>query len=127
MTIAYLCVLIAAVIPYVFVAIAKVSKGYDNHNPREFLDKQQGMVKRAHFAHLNSFEAFPAFAAGVIIAHISGVAQGQITTLSLLFVIFRIIYGICYILDKALLRSFVWFAAFGCVISLFILAVSITA
>ena len=37
-------------------------KGYDNSNPREFLDKLQGRAKRAHYAQLNSFEAFPAFA-----------------------------------------------------------------
>ena len=124
MSIAYLCVLIAAILPYVFVGYAKFStKGYDNNNPREFLERQEGRAKRAHWAHCNSFEAFPAFAAGVIIAHLAAVPQGAITALAVSFVGLRIIYGVLYILDKPSLRSLVWFLAFGCVLSLFVLSV----
>ena len=124
MTTAYLCVLIAAIMPILFAAYAKFStEGYDNSSPREFLDKLQGKSKRAHFAHLNSFEAFPAFAAAVIIAHLAGVSQGQITVLAVFFIIFRILYGICYILDKHSFRSTVWAGGFFCVLWLFIAAI----
>ncbi len=124
MLVAYLCILIAAVLPYVFVGYAKfATKGYDNSKPREFLERQEGRGKRAHYAHLNSFEAFPAFAAAVIIAHLSAVPQASITALALSFVILRVIYGILYILDKPTSRSIVWFMAFGCMISLFVLAI----
>jgi uncharacterized MAPEG superfamily protein len=124
MAAAYFCVFIAAVMPLVFAGYAKFSsKGYDNSSPREFLEKLQGRAKRAHFAQLNSFEAFPAFAAAVIIAHLAGVARSHITILAVFFVIFRILYGICYILDKHSLRSTVWFGGFFCVLGLFILAI----
>jgi len=111
--------------PLIFAGYAKfASKGYDNSSPREFLEKLQGKAKRAHFAQLNSFEAFPAFAAGIIIAHLAGVAQSHIAILAVIFIIFRIFYGICYILDKPSLRSTVWFGGFFCVLTLFISAIS---
>ncbi len=123
MTISYLCVLIAAILPYLFVGYAKfATKGYDNSNPREFLDKLDGRAKRAHYAQLNSFETFPAFAAGVIIAHLTNVPEQKIMLLSVLFVLLRVVYGLCYIFDKSSLRSLVWFAAFICVITLYVSA-----
>ena len=124
MAIAYSCLLIAAIMPLVFAGYAKFSsKGYDNSSPREFLENLQGRAKRAHYAQLNSFEAFPPFAAGVIIAHLAGVTQSHITILAVSFMIFRILYGICYILDNPSLRSFVWFGGFFCVVALFISAI----
>jgi uncharacterized MAPEG superfamily protein len=110
--------------PLVFAGYAKFSsKGYDNKSPREFLEKLQGRAKRAHFAQLNSFEAFPAFAAAVIVAHLAGVGQSYITALAVIFLIFRVFYGICYISDKHSLRSTFWFGGFFCVLALFISAI----
>jgi uncharacterized MAPEG superfamily protein len=124
MAVAYSCLLIAAFMPLIFAAYAKFSsKGYDNSAPREFLEKLRGKSKRAHYAQLNSFEAFPVFAAAVIVAHLAGVMQSRITVLAVLFVVFRVLYGICYIADKHSLRSTVWFCAFFCVVGLFISAI----
>jgi len=124
---AYSCILITAIMPLVFAAYAKFSsKGYDNSNPREFLEKLQGRAKRAHYVQLNSFEAFPVFAAAVIIAQLAGVSHLRITALAVSFVIFRIFYGIFYILDKHIFRSAVWFGAFFCVVTLFISAIFIS-
>ena len=124
MVIPYICMLIAAIMPMLFAGYAKFSvKGYDNAVPRDFLAKLQGKGKRAHAAHLNSFEAFPPFAAGVIVAHLSSVDPSQIAFLSVLFIIFRVIYGFMYIFDNHILRSAVWGAAFFCVVSLFVLAI----
>jgi len=124
MAVAYSCLLIAAVMPFFLAGYAKFSsKGYDNSAPREFLEKLQGRAKRAHYAQLNSFEAFPAFAVAVIIAHLAAVTQSHITTLAVSFVIFRLLYGICYIADKHIFRSIVWFGGLFCVVSLFIAAI----
>lgn len=124
MTIAYGCILIAALLPYVWVAIAKFSTPkYNNNSPREFLEKLEGKAKRAHYAHLNSFEAFPAFAAGILTAQLAGVSPEKITSLATAFILFRILYGICYLSDKASLRSLAWVCGFICVVSLFILAI----
>ena len=105
MAISYFCVLFAAVIPLILAGYAKFSsKGYDNSSPREFLEKLEGRAKRANFAQLNSFEAFPVFAVAVIIAHLAGVVQERISLLAIFFIIFRILYCISYIADKHALR-----------------------
>ncbi len=123
MTLAYWCVLIAALLPYLLVSAAKFAGGrYDNHAPREFLDKQDGWRKRASWAQLNSFEAFPPFAAAVIIAHQLQADQATVDIIALGFVICRGLYGICYIFDKATPRSLVWALGMGCTVALFIVA-----
>jgi len=99
------------------------SKGYDNSSPRDFLGKLQGKAQRSNYAQLNSFEAFPAFAAAVITAHLAGVPSVRISALAVVFVVFRVLYSFCYIWDKSSLRSLMWFGGFFCVVSLFIQAI----
>ena len=120
MTLAYWCVLAAALMPFLFTGIAKFSGGrYNNYSPREFLEKQEGFRKRAHWAQLNSFEAFPMFAAAVIIAHLTGAEQDYINTLAIAFIGIRIAYGVMYLANLAALRTLVWTAGLACVIALF--------
>ncbi|WP_320821379.1 MAPEG family protein [Thalassolituus sp.] len=124
MTNAYWCVLIAAMMPYIFTFIAKFTGGrYNNYSPREFLEKQEGFRKRANWAQMNSFEAFPAFAAAVIIAHLTGGEQGWIDTLAMTFIGLRVVYGVLYLGNFATMRTLVWTAALGCNIALFIAGV----
>lgn len=123
MTIAFWCVLIAALMPFAFTGAAKFSGGrYNNYKPREWLDKLEGWQKRAHWVQLNSFEAFPIFAAGVIIAHIAGAPQATLDGLAMAFIALRVAYGLCYIFDKAAIRSLIWIAAMGCVVAMFVVA-----
>ncbi|HSO05839.1 MAG TPA: MAPEG family protein [Pelomicrobium sp.] len=122
MTIAYWCVLAAAVLPYVSVAFAKYRPDYDNARPREWLARLDGFRARAVWAHHNAFEAFPPFAAGVIIAHLAGAPQGRIDALALAFIAARIAYTACYLLDRPTPRSIVWTVGFACVIGLFVAA-----
>ena len=122
MTIAYWCVLAAGLLPYFTVGIAKWSKRYDNRSPRDFEAALEGRRKRAHFAHLNGFEAFPLFAAGVIIAHQLHAAQNVIDSLALTFIAARVVYVGFYLADKATLRSLAWAIGVGCSIALFVIA-----
>ncbi len=122
MTIAYWCVLAAAVLPYLTVAFAKYRPDYDNARPREWLARLDGFRARAVWAHHNAFEAFAPFAAGVIIAHLAGAPQGRIDALALAFVAARVAYAACYLLDRPTLRSIVWSLGFACVIGLFAVA-----
>lgn len=123
MDVSFLCVLIAGILPYVYVGYCKFGAGgYDNRRPREFLEKLEGRPKRAYHAQLNAFEAFPFFAAAVIIAHLTPMPQWQITLFSVLFIIFRIAHGVLYILDMPLYRSLAWFGGILCVLTLFLLA-----
>ncbi len=120
MTIAYWAVLAAAVLPYLFTGYAKSAGGYDNRAPREWLEARSGAAKRAHWAQQNGFEAFPPFAAAVLIAHATGgAAQATIDALAVAFVVLRALHGVAYVADRPALRSTLWTLAFGCVIGLF--------
>lgn len=121
MTLAYWCVLVAALLPIVWAGVAKSGqKGYDNARPREFLGSLSGWPARANHAQQNSYETFPFFAAGVIIAHLCAVPQGTIDALAVTFVVARTAYGICYIADWSTPRSLVWLVGFGCTVALFV-------
>jgi len=125
MTIAYWCVLAAAILPLLFTGIAKFGdggKGFTNRKPRLFQQALEGYRARAHWAHLNSIEAFGPFAAAVIIAQLAHGAQSRIDMLAVAFIVLRLVYGALYIADKAALRSLVWALGFLCVVGLFVVA-----
>ncbi|MBX6421237.1 MAG: MAPEG family protein [Nevskia sp.] len=123
MTTAFWCVLIAALLPYLGTIAAKAGGRMpvkDNARPREWLEQLQGWPKRAHWYQLNSFEAFPAFAAAVIVATLAHVPQGRIDQLAVAFVVLRLVHFVCYLADWATLRSLVWFGGIACVVWLFV-------
>lgn len=127
MHLAHLCVLLAALLPYAFVGYAKASPRYlkarGNNDPRAYAATLEGAKKRAYNAHQNGFEAFPAFAAAVILAEQAGGAQGTIDLLAMVFVAARVVHGLLYIADLASLRSVVWSIGLGCVLALFAMAI----
>ena len=122
MTIAFWCVLIAGILPYIAVGIAKMDKGYDNKAPRDWLATREGKQKRAYAAHLNSFEAFPFFAAGVIVAHLAAAPANIVNTLAVAFVLARVVYIWCYLTNRAPMRSIVWMIGVGLTVALFVVA-----
>ena len=115
-TIAYWCVLLAALLPIVCAGIAKSGQmttspkqgGYDNNNPRAWLARQKDWRARANAAQANTFEALPFFFAAVIIAHMLQAGQTRLDILALLFVFLRIAYVMMYLADLAKARSAVW-------------------
>lgn len=124
MTTAFWCVLIAALLPYLGTVSAKIGGRMSpraNHQPREWLEKLGGWQKRAHWYQLNSFEAFPAFAAAVIIATLAHAPQPRLDLLAEAFIAFRVAHYICYVADWASLRSLVWFGGAVCTVWLFVL------
>lgn len=125
MTIAFWCVLAAAYLPLAWTALAKFGGGgrdFDNAKPRDYLDATTGWRRRAHWAQLNGFEAFPPFAAAVLIAHYAQAPQARVDLLAGAFIAARIVYGLMYLADRAALRSLAWFAATACVVGLFVVA-----
>lgn len=120
LTTAYWCVLIAALLPYLWIAIAKAGgQRYDNRDPRGWMSRQDNPRSiRANAAQLNSYEAFAPFAAGVILAQLAGVPADRIAMLAVAFVVLRVLHGIFYIANAHALRSLAWFGAFACVLGL---------
>jgi uncharacterized MAPEG superfamily protein len=115
-TIAHWCVLAMALLPVVCAGIAKSGMmrippeagGYDNADPRSWLQRQTTWRARATNAQANTFEALPFFFAAVIIAHQLQASQGYVDLLAMAFVVFRLAYVAAYVADKANLRSIVW-------------------
>lgn len=124
MTIAYLCILAAALLPYIWTVAAKsAGQRYDNRDPRAWLAKQDNpRVHRANGAQLNAFEAFPAFAASVLMAQLAGVDTQRITWLAAAFVAFRILHGLFYVLGNPSMRSLAWFGGLACMLALMVSA-----
>lgn len=124
MSIAYWCILIAAVLPYVWVFIAKQSgERYNNRDPRGWQAKQTNpRSQRAHAAHLNGFESFPVFVAGVLMAQLAGVSPATISWLAVFFVIARVLHGVFYLANVQALRSLVWLLGFASAIALIVIA-----
>ena len=120
MTIALWCVLAASLLPYIWGALSKSTKNFDNAQPRS--QQKSGWRQRADWAQQNSWEAFAPFAVAVLIAHGLHVAQPTIDWLAGLFILLRVAYGIAYILNQATLRSLVWVGGFGCLLGLYIAA-----
>lgn len=116
---ALICVLIAGLMPYLWTMVAKIAgPRYDNRNVREWQSKLSGLAQRAHAAHLNSFEAFPFFAAAVLAAIVANADVQRVAMLSIAFVVARLVYGLVYIWDVATVRSLVWFVGLACVVAL---------
>ena len=126
-TVAYWCVFMAAMLPFMCTAIAKWGSfnkprkegGYDNHDPRAWLARQTDWRARANAAQANSFEALPLFIAGVLVAQQMGAPQGRVDALALAFVAARLAFIALYLADKASLRSLAWTVGVGCSVALF--------
>ena len=118
-TVAYWCVLIAALLPIVCAGLAKWGTfktprrdgGYDNHNPRAWLASQTDWRARANAAQANSFEALPFFIGAVVIAHQLPAPQTRLDILAVLFVVTRMLYIFMYVADMANARSLAWTVA----------------
>jgi uncharacterized MAPEG superfamily protein len=117
---AFLCVLIAGLLPYLGTMVAKWGfRRFDNNNPRQWLAQQTGFRARGNAAQANSFEAFPFFAAGVIIATMAQVDAARIDLYAFVFVAARVGFIVCYVADKASMRSFCWLVGLLSVVGLF--------
>jgi uncharacterized MAPEG superfamily protein len=129
MTIAFWCVFVGALLPYVAFRIAR-NRGRgpdgarlrDNRNPRDFPNRIQGLPRRAWDAQLNAFESLPGFAAGVIIAYLAQAPQGAIDALALAWAAARVAHLGFYLADKATLRTTAQVVSLLCVLGLFIVA-----
>lgn len=119
---AIVCLIVAALLPYVTVAIAKSEPGYDNRAPRDWSQRLEGTRRRAYAAHLNHLEVFPVFATAVIVALIRDVAEPLLATLSVAYVVLRVAYVAAYAADYGALRSLVWLMAFACPLWLLVAA-----
>lgn len=121
MPLAYWCVLIAALLPYVLAKYAKAGSGDDNHHPREVLAALAPHKRRAYAAHQNALETFPFFAVAVIVALTMGAPFYVVNLLAALYIALRIAHALLYIFDRPAARSLAFAAAMAVNVVIFVL------
>ena len=117
--VAYWCVLIAALLPFVWVGVAKWGSHYNNANPRD-LTAYEGFRRRAVDAHLNAFEALPFFIGAVALALQFGGRGALLDLLTIVWILLRIGHGVAYLKDRPSTRSIVWVVALAVNIAIFL-------
>ena len=127
MTTPFWCVLVAGLLPYVWVTIAASERrkqfgSVDNKHPRLQEAQLVGRGARAMGAHNNAFETYPFFVAAVIVAHLAGADPGWSAILAIAFVLARIVHGFLYMADIDVMRSLTFGVGQLCSLGLFILA-----
>ncbi|MCL1620355.1 MAPEG family protein [Ralstonia pseudosolanacearum] len=121
MPIALWCVLIAALLPYVCIQIARFTgPRRDNRQPRQWAAGLTGVAQRANGAQQNHFEVFPFFAVAVLVAILGGSPVDRVNGLAVAFIAVRVLYTVCYLANWATARSLVWTVGFVLTIALFV-------
>ena len=116
--------LIAGLMPIICAGIAKWGfMSFDSHQPRAWLDTQEGRRKRGNAAQLNSFEAFPFFAGGVLLALLAQTDLALIVPTCWVFIVARALYIYFYVTDQATLRTIIWLVGLIAIIRLYLLAI----
>ena len=113
--------LITGGMPFLLTMIAKAGAFTveDNRETRNWQANLTGWRQRAHWAHQNSFEAFPVFAAALLASHMAAPQSTAAVWAAWGFVAARVAFAACYLADLAALRSLVWAARIACVVVLF--------
>ncbi len=117
------CLLIAGLMPYLVLVVAKSSKEFDNEDPRNPAAFETPLRRRAHAAHQNGFEAFGLFTAAVLLALIRQAPTALLSELTILWVVLRVIFFAMYLAGKGTFRSIAWTAATAISIAIFIEAI----
>lgn len=125
-TIFLVCIVAAAVliyVPYLAVFYGRLQVGYDIAAPRALFDKLPPYAQRATWAHQNSFEAFPIFAAAALMAYVTGQNSQVAISAAIAFTIARLLYSVFYIANIPLGRSLMFGIGSVCSGILFILSI----
>lgn len=110
-------------IPYLAVAYGRFQVGYDMAAPRAMFDKLPPYAQRANWAHQNTLEAFPIFAAAALMAYVTGQNSQLAQIAAITFVVARLLYSGFYIANIPLGRSLMFAIGSLCSGTLFVSSV----
>jgi uncharacterized MAPEG superfamily protein len=110
MTIAEWCIFASLMLYLLCIAAVRWLRfgHFENAKPRDPAFYDDPIAARALGAHQNGIEAFPFFAAAVLLAEFRACPQNLINELAMLFVIVRIAYVFTYIGNRPTLRTILW-------------------
>jgi uncharacterized MAPEG superfamily protein len=118
-------ILLVSLLPLLWTAMAKLGAPYDNHQPRLVLAVATGWRQRANWAQLNAWEAFPSYAAAMLLAWMMKVPTVRLDALAVVYLLLRLGHGLFYIADKATPRSLCWMGGYAMVVLLFVSAAGV--
>jgi uncharacterized MAPEG superfamily protein len=123
MTVAEWCIFASLMLTLLSIASVKWFRfgRFDNSKPRDPAFYESPFAARALGAHQNGIEAFPFFAAAILLAEFRACPQNLINELAVLFVIVRIAYVFTYIGNRPTLRSILWSIGFAINLAIFFL------
>jgi len=127
MPIIFYVLLVTSILPIVIAGVAvhfrKKQFGFaDNNHPRLQQLQLTGTGARAMAAQQNAWEALPIFLSVVLIAYASGVDLNKLTIPALIFITFRVLHAVFYIVNLASLRSFAFSVSFFSCLYIFYVA-----
>lgn len=127
MTISLWCLLVAAILPYVWLGPAASARkeqfgNLDNKQPRSQVSKLEGKGARAYSAHQNAFEALAIFTPAILVAHVAHADTTLSAALAVAWVVFRVLHGVFYLADIDKARSAMFGLAFLSAVGQFVLA-----
>jgi uncharacterized MAPEG superfamily protein len=92
-------------LPYLLVVFGRFKVGFDVGAPRASFDKLPDYAKRANWAHQNSIETFPPYAAAALMAYATQQNTGAVAHSALAFLVARFLFSIFYIINFPIGRS----------------------
>ncbi len=101
-------------VPYAIVANIQLGVGYTT-GPRDQAPDLTPVCGRLKRAYENYIESLPWFAIAILVAHLSGGADGWVTTLGWVYLGSRLAYVPAYVSGVPLLRSVIWLVATGAI------------
>lgn len=124
MLFAHWMLLVASFLPIIATSFAKLGKGYDNSQPRAYIETlgANTLQRRMAWAESNSWEALMMFAPAVLLATFLNVDALVLNLCAGGFIVARIVYLVCYAKNLASARSAVWSIGLLFVIGLYVAA-----
>jgi uncharacterized MAPEG superfamily protein len=121
MTIAEWCVFGSVLLYLLTIAPFKAIgfRRFDNSKPRDPAFFADPLAARALGAHINGIEAFPFFAAAVLLAEFRAAPQNLVNELAVLFLIVRVAYVFTYLGNRPTLRTILWSIGFAINVAIF--------
>ena len=122
MTLAEWCILGAVLLYLLTLAPVKAlgHRDFKNSSPRDPMFYASPIRTRALGAHVNGIEAFPFFAAAILLAEFKGAPRETVDALAVLFLVVRLSFVLAYLADRPTLRTLLWNLGFLVNVAIFL-------
>lgn len=118
-------ILIACFLPYFYNLIIRYAAVDQSTSAREYVSnssRHQRLAQRANAVRQDSFEGLPLFIAAILVADYLVLSDWVVFILGVGYLIFRMAYGICYLMGWSPLSRTLWILATACPVLMLLLS-----